>query len=305
MQIDFAPMEGVTDYIFRKIFNDYFKGVSRYYTPFLSPMPKRILAPKEFREVDPKNNDKINLIPQILTNNANDFSLAAEMLYDMGYETINLNLGCPSGTVTAKGKGSGFLKYPEELEIFLGEIFKGNKYKISIKTRIGVEREEEWDEILEIYKKFPISELIVHPRLMKEQYRGNVHISAYEKAYNIFSSKITYNGDIKKKGDIDKIIEQFPKTEKIMLGRGLIGNPYLAEEVSGNKLSDKKAIKEFARDLYKAYADEFQSEHAAVNRMKGIWFYLLNSFEAINKNTKLIKKASNAIQLESAVMQIR
>ncbi len=304
MEIDFAPMEGVTDYIFRKTFNEYFKGVSRFYTPFLTPAPKRVIAPKELREVKQENNPGMELIPQLLTNNAEDFSAAAEKLHEMGFETINLNLGCPSGTVTAKGKGSGFLKYPDELESFLDEIFRKADYKISVKTRIGVAYEEEWERIADIYKKFPISELIIHPRLMKEQYRGNVHLSAFDRAYEIFSSKLIYNGDIKTIEDIERIKERYPEITKIMIGRGLIADPYLAEKAEGKAKADHGKIKKFGRELFNNYLEEFGSEHAAVNRMKGIWFYLLQSFGENPKNAKLIKKATNAAQLESAVMQI-
>ena len=304
MEIDFAPMEGVTDYIFRKTFNEYFKGVSRFYTPFLTPAPKRVIAPKELREVKQENNPGMELIPQLLTNNAEDFSAAAEKLHEMGFETINLNLGCPSGTVTAKGKGSGFLKYPDELESFLDEIFRKADYKISVKTRIGVAYEEEWERIADIYKKFPISELIIHPRLMKEQYRGNVHLSAFDRAYEIFGSKLIYNGDIKTIEDIERIKERYPEITKIMIGRGLIADPYLAEKAEGKAKADHGKIKKFGRELFNNYLEEFGSEHAAVNRMKGIWFYLLQSFGENPKNAKLIKKATNAAQLESAVMQI-
>ena len=304
MEIDFAPMEGVTDFIFRKIYSKYFKGVLRYYTPFLSPAPKRVLAPKELREIKKENNPGINLVPQLLTNNAEDFNEAAKKLHDMGFETINLNLGCPSGTVTAKGKGAGFLRYPEELEAFLDEIFSRADYKISIKSRIGVERPDEWDRLSKIYKKFPLSELIVHPRLLREQYRGNVHLDLFEKAYSEFGGIITYNGDIKTKEDAEKISEKFPKLKRIMIGRGMIANPFLAENIQGVEESDKIKIIKFAKELFCEYREEFKSEHAAVNRMKGIWFYLLESFDNDAKFGRLIKKATNAIELESAVLQI-
>ena len=304
MKIDFAPMEGVTDFVFRKTFNKYFKGVSRYYTPFLSPAPKRILAQKELREVVPENNEGMELIPQLLTNNAEDFNLAAGKLYEMGYNTINLNLGCPSGTVTAKGKGSGFLKYPDELEEFLYKIFGAADYNISIKSRIGVKYEEEWETIMRIYEKFPLSELILHPRLMKEQYRGTVHASTLKTAYLSFGNKLTCNGDIKSIEDIKKISDDMPNCERIMIGRGLISDPFLAEKSNGYTHTDRRMIKEFASELFMTYIDEFKSEHAAVNRMKGIWFYLINSFDNYRKNSKLIKKASNAVELNSAVMQI-
>ena len=178
MQYEFAPMEGITDDIFRRLHHKYFPGVSRYYTPFLSPSEGRTFSKKELREVLPEHNEGVPLVPQLLTNRCELFLEGAKILKDLGYEEVNLNLGCPSGTVTTKGKGSSFL-FPErreQLEKFLDEIFARCPLAISIKTRLGKSDPEEFPALLELYNRYPIKQLILHPRVQQDFYRKPVRM---------------------------------------------------------------------------------------------------------------------------------
>lgn len=172
MEFYLAPLEGLTGYIFRNAMEKYFPGTDRYFTPFIAPDQKKILRTKERRDVLPENNLAKDLIPQILTNNPEHFIRTTEVLQELGYNEVNLNLGCPSGTVVSRGRGSGFLAHPEELDRFLEQIFKGSKCRISIKTRVGFDDSDDAFRLLEIYRRYPLSELIIHPRTRAEFYRG-------------------------------------------------------------------------------------------------------------------------------------
>ena len=303
MKIDLAPMEGLTDYTFRGVFNKYFSGVDRYYTPFISPTSTRYLTPRDYKEVALENNEGMHLIPQLLTNNAEVFTETCRELKEMGYTTVNLNLGCPSGTVTHKGKGAGFLKYPKQLREFLDYIYSHAVCDISIKTRIGTADKEEWEELLDIYKDFPINELIIHPRLLSDFYRGPVHTYAFKQALELLKCHVTYNGDITTVEKAEKIIEAFPDTFRIMIGRGLVADPNLASKIKGLECADRKTIKKFTSELTDAYIEKFHDERIAVNRMKSIWIYLAESFPGSEKALKQLKKAQNLVQYKSAVMQ--
>ena len=179
MRYYFAPMEGLTDSIFRKIHHKYFPGVDRYYTPFFSPTIHRTLTPREARELPPADSQPFKAVPQLLTKVSEDFLWAAEQCRDLGYAEVNLNIGCPSGTVTAKGKGSGMLRDPDGLDAFLDAIFSGAPLPISVKTRIGFENPEEFPRILEIFNRYPIQELTIHPRVRKAFYNGPVEMDAF------------------------------------------------------------------------------------------------------------------------------
>lgn len=184
LHLYFAPLEGITTYPYRNLHHKYFGGVDKYFTPFLAPGPEQGMSVKEMRDVLPENNAGVPVVPQILTNRAGDFLLASKKLAEMGYREINLNLGCPSGTVTAKKKGSGFLLYPDDLDRFFDEVFadasvRNGEFQISVKTRIGKNEVEEWPEIMEVYNRYPISELTVHPRIQKEFYKGVPHLDVF------------------------------------------------------------------------------------------------------------------------------
>ena len=300
MKYDFAPMEGITDYTFRLVYDRHFVGISRYYTPFLAPTAHRLFTPKDFKEIDPSVHDISLQVPQLLTNDAAVFTAAAHELKEMGYNVVNLNLGCPSGTVTHKGKGAGFLKYPEKLEKFLDEIFTKSDIPISIKTRVGTDSEEEWDGLLEIYKKFPIAELIVHPRLLSDFYKGKVRSEAFDKAYEQMHCPLTFNGDIKKASDIQSLMDKYTDMDTVMIGRGLLADPFLAE---GSEKIDKVRLKNFLNDLLTEYVERFGNERTAIDRLKSIWVYLAESFPGSDKAVKQIKKAQNAAQYKSGVLQ--
>ena len=223
-----APMEGVTNFVYRRAYHRFYHPMDKYFTPFISAKPKKNLSFQEICEVSPERNEGMYVVPQILTCNAEDFIRTAQLLKeDYGHQEVNLNLGCPSGTVTAKGKGAGFLAEPQKLDAFLDEIFSKLDMKISIKTRIGTHYEEDWDYLLAIYEKYPIHELIIHPRIQTDMYRGVPRLGAYEKAVSRLKMPLCYNGNLFSIADYKRITQRFPDTDCFMYGRGLITNPGL------------------------------------------------------------------------------
>lgn len=289
MELEFAPLEGVTDALYRRTHRAFYPGVDRYYTPFISPTQNRRFTPRELRELSPDNNQDVPLVPQLLGKNAGDFLWAANTLADMGYEEVNLNLGCPSGTVTAKGKGAGFLTHPDVLDAFLEEVFAAAPGRVSIKTRLGLNDPGEFPRLLEIFNRYPVSRLIVHPRTGAEMYRGSVHLDAFAHAVGNAAAPVCYNGDIFTLSDFHRFTAAFPQTNTVMIGRGLAADPALAVRLRGGT-GDKQTLKNFHDALCKGYPILFGSASSAMHRMKAIWMYMLNTFqggEAFRK--KLIK----------------
>ena len=241
MEIYFAPMEGITGYIYRNAFYDYFTGVDKYFTPFLSPNQNRALNPKEIRDVLPENNKGMQVVPQILTNRADYFLRAAEELKEKyGYGEVNLNLGCPSRTVVSKGKGAGFLAKPEELDSFFREVFHNIKGKMSVKARIGVDDSKQFRHLMDIFNQYPLCELIIHPRIQKDYYGNSPDWEVFGEAVHVSSIPLCYNGDIFTLEDYRRMKAAFPEVNRIMLGRGLLMNPMLAETIKKEETGRKK-----------------------------------------------------------------
>ena len=294
MKFYFAPMEGITGYIFRLAFQKYFPAPEKYFTPFISPDINKILRNKERRDILPENNIGMKVVPQILTNRADYFLMAADYLKEFGYTEVNLNLGCPSGTVVAKGKGSGFLDRPEELTRFFDEVFEKCNVAVSVKTRIGRGDTAGWEKLLQIYEKYPMKELTVHPRIQKDFYKGQVRPEAFATAYDGWKGDLCYNGDIFTKEDYELLTARFPKLSAVMLGRGLLRDPYLIGRLRGEKLPEEKVrretIREFHEQLVNEYREVLSCDRDLIYKMKELWFYLLDSFAENEKARKRIRK---------------
>lgn len=193
MHYYFAPMEGVTGAVYRRTHHEFFSGVDKYFMPFITPTTNEKLTPRQKRDVLPEYNEGVPAVPQLLTKSAADCIWAVNALHDLGYPEVNLNLGCPSGTVTAKGKGAGFLAHPDELDRFFDEVFAKCE-GISVKTRLGVHEASEFDKLLEIYNRYPITELTIHPRVRQDFYKGKVRESDFAAALPRCSMPVCYNG---------------------------------------------------------------------------------------------------------------
>lgn len=291
MKFYFAPMEGISWYVYRNMQAKHFQAADCYITPFIAPNQKREIRNKDKQDILPEHNGSLCVVPQIIGNRADEFIDTAKQLRDLGYKQVNLNLGCPSNTVVAKGKGAGFLSRPEELEHFLTEVFEGLDMEISVKTRIGRYDAEEFYELLDLFNRFPISELIVHPRIQKEFYSGTPHMEQFAYAYENSKNPVCYNGDIFTKEDYVNLMKRFPKLESVMMGRGMLANPALLEEINGVGKADKKRLKAFHDELLAVYEEVLFGDITVLHKMKELWHYMICMFTNEKQYAKRIRKA--------------
>ena len=300
MNYYFAPMEGLTDSVYRKVHHTYFPGLSAYYMPFLSPTMHRTLTPREKRELPRADSVAFRAVPQILTKISSDFIWAAEQCLAQGYDEVNLNLGCPSGTVTAKGKGAGMLRDPDALDCFLDEIFHGSPLPISVKTRLGFSDPEEFPKLVEIFNRYPIKELTLHPRVRKAFYSGDVDMDAFRYLLSNTSLPVCYNGSLNNLQQIEAIRTEFPQVGSIMIGRGLIGDPGMLFP-GGTTVC---LLEEFMEALLEEYCIVFGSVRNAMFRLKENWRHLLCLFEDSDKLGKQLRKTTDEQQYRQIVSQI-
>ena len=300
MKYYFAPMEGITDSIYRRVHHKYFPGADTYYMPFLSPTVHRQLTNREARELPCADSVGFYAVPQLLTKVSDDFLWAAQQCKDRGYDEVNLNLGCPSGTVVAKGKGSGMLRDPDALDRFLGEIFTASPLPITVKTRIGVNDPAEFPAILEIYNRYPIKELTVHPRIRKAFYKGDVEMEAFRYAWEHSANPLCYNGDILSAAQADALTAEFPNVRSVMIGRGLIGDPGML--TPGGTTVEK--LEAFLDELLEEYLREFGGSRNAMFRLKENWGFLIHLFDDHDKLRKRLFKTTDIAEYRSIVRQI-
>lgn len=325
MKYYLAPLEGITGYIFRNTLREVFGDVDKCFTPFIAPNENRPMNTRGRTDVLPEHNEGIFLVPQILTNRADHFLTTAREIADMGYEEINLNLGCPSGTVVAKKRGAGFLAEPEKLEAFLEEIYDKCPVKVSIKTRLGIYEPEEFYEILEIYERFPISELIIHPRVQKDFYKNKPRREVFKQAAGRSVLPVCYNGDLFSIPDIEEFRKEFPDINCVMIGRGALKNPAIFrmlrfhEENADNGETPKKApvneeigkgapdteeLRRFHDLLVERYYERMADDRNVLFKMKELWSYLIDSFEDAEKYGKKIRKAQKMADYKEAIRQL-
>ena len=316
MEFYFAPMEGITGYIYRSAHHAFFPGMDKYFTPFLSPNRNRVLSPKEMKDIMQKHNQGINTVPQILTSHAECFlRTAAELKEKYGYGEVNLNLGCPSGTVVSKGKGAGFLAKPEELDAFLEEVFGKTDVKVSVKTRIGITAPEEFYRILEVFNKYPLHELVIHPRVQKDFYKNKPDWDMFAEAVRISRNPLCYNGDIFTMADYRRFRETFPAVERVMLGRGLLVNPALVQEMKrfengmeetadSTGTAAKKTIQDFHDRLYAEYREVLSGDTPLLYKMKELWSYMVYLFTNYEKYWKKIKKVSGLCDYNEIIKRL-
>lgn len=301
MKYYLAPLEGITTYVYRNAYHKYIRQMDKYFTPFIVPHKEKRFNTRELKELSPEHNQGLHVIPQLLTNNAEDFLKTANDIVQMGYEEINLNLGCPSKTVVTKKKGSGFLEFPEELDRFLDEIYTNADFKISIKTRIGKDSPDEFERLLKIYNKYPIEELTIHPRIQTDYYKNTPNWDVFELAYIESKNQICYNGDINSKSDLAKLIECFPNLENVMIGRGMIHNPGLVDWIENGKTLSKDDLRAFHDMILEEYIQISSGDRNVLFKMKELWFYMLSLFENAEKIGKKIKKTERLNEYESVI----
>ena len=319
MQYYFAPLEGITGYVYRSVHHKYFPGTDRYYMPFVAPNYTKHFKTREKQDVAPENNEGLAAVPQVLSNKADEALWAVEELAGLGYEEVNLNLGCPMPTVARKKKGSGLLKYTDELDAYLDGVFSGMEtrpsdrppVRISVKTRLGTDSTEEAEELVRIYNRYPISELIVHPRCQKDLYRGTPDLEAFLLVWQKSTNPVVYNGDITVPADVERIAEMCAaaghglpaarKLESVMIGRGFLADPSLVRQCRGGNKINAEELNAFHDELYSRFQETLPGTKVVLSHMKELWFYMGNLFVDGDKYMKDIRRANNRFQYEAAV----
>lgn len=304
MKIYLAPLEGVTGYTYRRALYECFGGIDKYFIPFILPNQKGRLSTREKKDIMPENNAGMYAVPQILTKSVEDFLRTAQTLQEYGYEEVNLNLGCPSKTVVTKGRGAGFLDRPDELDRFLDEIFAKSEVKISIKTRLGMDDPEEFEDILAIYNKYPLHELIIHPRVQSDYYKNVPRMETFGEALVNAKCPVCYNGDIVTVDGSTALKERFSDLERIMIGRGMLKDPALARKIKGKEPASKEEIRAFHDRMYQEYCEDLSGDKNILFRMKELWSYLAPLFTNDKKYAKKIRKAEKCGVYESVVNEL-
>lgn len=306
LPIHFAPLQGYTEAIYRNAHATCFGGVDTYYTPFVR-LEKGNFRNKDKREIDAENNHVPHLVPQLLASSAEKAETILSLFIEKGYKEVDINLGCPFPLLAKRHNGSGILPYPEEVEALLSIVKKYPQISFSIKMRLGWENPDECIQLAPFLNELPLRQITMHPRLGKQQYKGEVNLEGFATFQNICKHPLIYNGDINSLEEIQVIKDQFPSLAGIMIGRGLLANPALALEYkSGEKLSSDemaKKIREMHAIVYQQYEQQLNGgDMQLVNKMKSFWEYLLPG--ADKKSLKAIHKSNRIDKYQQAVSNL-
>jgi len=301
MELYFAPLEGITTYTFRNTHAEMFGGCDAYFAPFITPSDIERVSIRSFRDLMPDKNIGIELKAQVLTSQADSFLKFADKAKEIGFREININLGCPSGTVVKKGRGSGFLRDPDGLDRFFYEIFSKTDVTVSVKTRTGYESGEEMARLMGIYNKYPISLLTIHPRARMDFYGGVPDMEVFDMAYKMSKNKVCYNGNVFTKEEYEGIIKKYPDLGGVMFGRGAIKNPALFREIRGGEKRSITELIEFTERLIDNYNGVLKSDYFTLGKLKEIWMYIMWDYPEEKKVLKAIKKSSKLSDLTRAI----
>ena len=293
LKLYLAPLRGLTDYIYRNTFNRHFNGFDAAVTPFIPTSKTTRATPLHLKDVLPENNASMPIEPQILCNNPADFIPLAKQLYDLGYPTVNWNLGCPFPMVAKKQRGSGLLPYPDRIEDFLAKTVPAIPNRLTIKTRLGRRDSEDIIQLMPIFNRYPLQEIIVHPRTGKQMYDGEPDLDAFEKCIEMTHHRIVYNGDITDLKSFQNLSARFNTIKTWMIGRGAIVNPFLPAILKSGKddFTDRvETFRSFYQELFDEYQKVFSGPGHLLERMKGFWTYFSQAFKDSRKIRKKIHR---------------
>ncbi|QTA83643.1 tRNA-dihydrouridine synthase [Desulfonema limicola] len=288
-----APMRGITNFTFRNVFYSFFQGFDLAVAPFISGVNARRIKDSYFKDVLPVHNQEIPVIPQILTKSPEDFIFMAKRLYDLGHETINWNLGCPFAMVAKKGRGSGLLPHPELIDLFLEKVIPAVPNNLSIKTRLGRNNPDEIFALMPVFNRYPLTELIIHPRTGIQMYEGVPDLNIFEECLDMSAHAVVYNGDIIDIDTFQRLSSRFKSVNRWMIGRGALINPFLPGMIKAgccifnNKIS---IFKDFHEALFHAFDKVLDGPSHLLKRMKSFWDYFEQSFNNSRQVVKKIRK---------------
>lgn len=301
MNLYFAPLEGITTYIYRKTHAEMFGGCDEYYAPFIVPSDDEKITKKSLKDILPENNGGYKLQVQVLTNKSESFFKFEKIIKELGYDEVNINLGCPSGTVVSKGRGAGFLRDTEGLDKFLFEVFEKTELKVSVKTRVGFFDSNEMEELLEIYNKYPLAKLIVHPRVREAYYKGEVDAKSFDFTYNSSKNTLCYNGNVFSAEDYKEVVEKYTNIEGVMIGRGAVINPAVFREIKGGARLTTEELVMFTEKLVRNYNEVLKSDTFTLHKLKEVWTYAVLNYPDNKKISKSIKKSNKIPEFLNAV----
>lgn len=300
MNLYMAPLEGITTYIYRNTHAEIFGGCDEYYAPFIVPTDNERISMKTLRGILSENN-LVKPKVQVMCTTGTAFCEFAKKIQALGFDEVNLNLGCPSGTVVKKQRGSGALRDTEALDRFFDYIFANSHIKITVKTRAGFYNHDEFAGLLEIYNKYPIAELTLHPRVREEYYKGEPNMATFDMAYEHSKNKLCYNGNVYSAEDFNAISAKYPNLWAVMIGRGAVKNPALFREIKGGPPLKTEELVHFSSLLQERYLKLLGSDRYTLHRLKEIWLYSVQNFPNEPKITKAIKKSERLSDLERAI----
>lgn len=288
-----APMKGFTDHLFRSAFADHFGGFDLAVAPFISSKQDHHIKRKYVKDVLPENNTRMPVVPQILSKTAADFIVLANYLYDLGYNTVNWNLGCPYPMVANKKRGSGMLPYTDRIRTFLDRVIHEIRGSLSIKVRLGWKETADIFRLLPVINQYPLSEIIIHPRTGLQRYEGPVDLDAFEDCLAVIRHPVVYNGDIRTVGDFRRLFRRFDRVHAWMIGRWCLADPFLPGHITtgADDIPDKiYRMQRFHEALFEAYNRVLDGPSHVLNKMKGLWRYFSLPFEDCKKTMKKITK---------------
>ena len=301
-----APLQGFTDFVYRKVYSEVFSGIDAFFIPYISVKNHEVIK-KYRKEILPENNPQNCVIPQVLAADPEEMTFLTEYLSDFGYTEINLNLGCPYPMVTNRGMGAGLLPHPEKIEEILAALFEKSSIKLSVKMRAGLVSPVEIEKIIPVLNQFPLTEVILHPRIAKQLYEGEIIESAFQFAYGNLQHRLVYNGDVNTVESIEKRMVKYPETSHFMLGRGVLMNPFLPAEIKGvvlNEAEKKETLVLFHKKMLDEYLAVMDNPGNALNKMKQFWLYFCLNFDEPKKCLKKIEKSGNFTKYHVAVATI-
>lgn len=304
--LSLGPFQGITDAPFRKVFQKHFKGIDKYYTPFFTGIQKDHAKNLQGEEIDPNINDVSCLTPQILSTDAEEIARFATQCKELGYKEINLNMGCPFPRVANKKRGSGLLPYPDKIKALFDGVFERIDIQFSVKCRLGYFDAKEIDTLVDIFNAYPLSELIIHPRIGKQLYKGEADVEKFTELIPCLKAPLAYNGDITTVERFNVIREKVQPVDMFMLGRGLLANPFLAEDIKGiqDTRNRKTRLRAYVDDLYEERLRHAGGSPKVLGRMKELWSYLMYNFDDPQDVWRSIKKLNALKDYEEAVDKV-
>jgi len=303
-----SPLQGFTDFRFRNAFHKYFGGIDTFYSPYIKLNGKLIIKGSYERDILPENNNTLEVIPQIITNDAEEFLFVAKYVQQLGDKELNWNLGCPYPMVAKCGMGSGLISNTSQIEHILKRVHNETDIIVSMKMRMGYENPTEILDVFPILEQYPIKNIAIHARIGKQLYKGGVDLDSFQKCLDTSKQKIYYNGDITSVEKFRTMQERFPSIVHWMIGRGLIADPFLPSMIKNDTTEYPKnkleIFEAFHDTIFQEYDSYLQGPTPIRMKMLGFWEYFSESFSNPQKTYKKIKKAGNSKNYESAVKEI-